>query len=1635
LSKNEDLNIIITNLLENLSYDLGTKNSISFLTEHLPSLIYLWIDDKNVKLKDFPFYYFNHESLLSFFKSNYKFIVPNLILKGQYDEIDYISKLINKSIKDIILDSFSKIMAFTLPLLFQDDQNLMNYGKTIYNKYIKVYLPGELFKNTCKENIVFIILELLYLIYDTNLLDSKNSSNPSITMDEKLLYQNDQSNLKIKFPNYKGITVLKAIDYILNLINENSLNHFLNVYRLPIVFNFFHEKIETTLYDEERQRLIYIYKYIIVLVTNHISEPFLFKSIIIRMIKYMENESLFIICSNIVNYILDNASVSSIVVNENMIQMVTLLLQQINTQSNPSFIKKIKSIIEKYTDNNIEKCPKFIRDEFYKRNISDYMDISKNEEENEYNSFYLNDIIKYDIDSYFSAIMIIHYILIQLDNKKFIDELINPQNKDILRKMLQWTRKFPISQELLQCIGKLNPYINSNLINPSLSTIVDDEDNKINHDVSISDLSDEPENTVLYPGHIIILKYLNECLYDYDIHVVSIAISLLQSILKTKVGVFAYNHLDDQYQKYLKVFIYHQKAYVLPKNSFCFTSKYHDIKEVETWSSCAKSYKEWVISLSCSLIISFYTDEVFDQLILLIEKHQKFSEHILPYIVYAILTNEHTNSQVSLFDSEQNSPNKNQYYQEEQQQLINSVRESINDSASKLLSKGINSVLKNFKNESPEALRTMLSVLIFLRKQPLPKATTQFDNNYWLDLDYKYVVQAAIKCNLPTAALLFIEISIDNFTRKNNRFDTRLNKRKRSLIRHQSKNDVNPQELKWYQDLLIDIYQYTDPDDFYALNYDISKDIRPLLRKYEHEKNWRKQLIFYERCLYTGNSKEDTSSSSTLSTFDPYHVYSNIAKSLNGLNLYHLSYNMINSVHSMDNYVQSNPLPMQETYLLELQYESAWKISQWDFEPIHHSEKYHREIPGIHYHIFNCLKFLKKRNDENFNNCIDNAWTFIENTIKFEKLDNKKYDFLSFQLINEIQEGWEMMNKKSDKYLEIWQIRTEIMKEEEFKILESILMLRTVILNIIIESVTTDNAINLTVHNRFKTFMINNLFTITKIAQKTGNLQSSQNSIELLNHIIRGNEGIEGIQDLQLYNRLIVEEAKILWNQEEPSLAINMIRKQIETVSSNVNLNQTIVINDNKDFESNKNEILYQLLSRLGHWIGIQRLENPSSIIENYMEKAVKLMESNDQTNRSSKVYFNFADYANNQYQVMCKPDICVQQKLLHYKEEELNVLNNSIKTSKSTNERNKYEIQKRRIETQIELDKAEINRVIQTREIFLVKAIENYLKTLNYSDEYDICIFRLIALWFGNKYNNLINQYIYKYIKLIESRKFLTLIYQLSARMSLTNTDKKSKYFILTVNALIQKMILDHPYHCLYQIIALRNGDILSSYDIQYFSSPEKRSHHLNSGIINKQTKLRIQAAVAMLHSVKKHGNLVQVIQNFEFLSEAYIELAALKFSANDRKKLINNKKPIAFGSKLKLSKIKELERVPITTKSLPVDPTCSYEDIVYVKGYKPSFQLIGGINLPKVIECIGSDGNIYKQLVKGSDDLRQDAVLSKIFNLVNVLLKKDQSIRKRQLSIRTYNIIPLSPRSGIIEWVQNTIPFGTYLTEAHPK
>lgn len=47
------------------------------------------------------------------------------------------------------------------------------------------------------------------------------------------------------------------------------------------------------------------------------------------------------------------------------------------------------------------------------------------------------------------------------------------------------------------------------------------------------------------------------------------------------------------------------------------------------------------------------------------------------------------------------------------------------------------------------------------------------------------------------------------------------------------------------------------------------------------------------------------------------------------------------------------------------------------------------------------------------------------------------------------------------------------------------------------------------------------------------------------------------------------------------------------------------------------------------------------------------------------------------------------------------------------------------------------------------------------------------------------------------------------------------------------------------------------------------------------------------------------------------------------------------------------------------------------------------------------------YYIFIQGRDDLRQDAVMQQVFNVMNTLLKSYKDTKRRKLTIRTYKVI----------------------------
>eukprot|EP01039_Chlorochromonas_danica_P007201 gene7201-7967_t len=137
----------------------------------------------------------------------------------------------------------------------------------------------------------------------------------------------------------------------------------------------------------------------------------------------------------------------------------------------------------------------------------------------------------------------------------------------------------------------------------------------------------------------------------------------------------------------------------------------------------------------------------------------------------------------------------------------------------------------------------------------------------------------------------------------------------------------------------------------------------------------------------------------------------------------------------------------------------------------------------------------------------------------------------------------------------------------------------------------------------------------------------------------------------------------------------------------------------------------------------------------------------------------------------------------------------------------------------------------------------------------------------------------------------------------------------------------------------------------------------------------------------------------------------------------------------------------LPILTTNIPVSlsgPQTAGKSFVGIVGCVDKFDVTDtGISRPKIITLIGSDGQQYKQLVKGGDDLRQDAVMQQVFATVNLTLQRHPPLQHQDeepykaMRIRTYKVIPTTAQTGILEFVGHTAAFGGILCDppAHNK
>ncbi|XP_022045230.2 DNA-dependent protein kinase catalytic subunit [Acanthochromis polyacanthus] len=98
-------------------------------------------------------------------------------------------------------------------------------------------------------------------------------------------------------------------------------------------------------------------------------------------------------------------------------------------------------------------------------------------------------------------------------------------------------------------------------------------------------------------------------------------------------------------------------------------------------------------------------------------------------------------------------------------------------------------------------------------------------------------------------------------------------------------------------------------------------------------------------------------------------------------------------------------------------------------------------------------------------------------------------------------------------------------------------------------------------------------------------------------------------------------------------------------------------------------------------------------------------------------------------------------------------------------------------------------------------------------------------------------------------------------------------------------------------------------------------------------------------------------------------------------------------------------------------------------ITGFDERVKVMSSIRRPKRLIIRGDDERDHPFLVKGGEDLRQDQRIEQLFGVMNILLSHDTSCTHRGLQLRTYQVIPISTRIGLIEWMENTCTLKEFL------
>lgn len=320
---------------------------------------------------------------------------------------------------------------------------------------------------------------------------------------------------------------------------------------------------------------------------------------------------------------------------------------------------------------------------------------------------------------------------------------------------------------------------------------------------------------------------------------------------------------------------------------------------------------------------------------------------------------------------------------------------------------------------------------------------------------------------------------------------------------------------------------------------------------------------------------------------------------------------------------------------------------------------------------------------------------------------------------------------------------------------------------------------------------------------------------------------------------------------------------------------------------------------------------------------------------------------------------------------------------------------------------------------------IENYLRSLNYGTKYLYqTLPRILTLWMdlGAQVDKAPEGKVTVSRELVQRRK--TLLHELN-KYVYKHTQRMPAYIFYTAMPQIVARIA-HPnpdiFHYLQQIII----KIVEAY-------PRQALWGLFAIMTTKQSGERYKRGLTILSHLRNSGgkvvegsryDLKQLYRMGEKLAEQLLLACNNGDFQSNRTTSVSLTRDLNFNTNCTPCPLV----VPIEACLTATLPTLTdnikkhkafSRDVISIQVFLEDVLVLGSLAKPRRLVARGSNGKLYKLLIKPKDDLRTDQRLMEFNGMINRALKRDADCSRRQLYIRTYAVTPLNEECGIIEWV----------------